>query len=120
MVDDRVYFAAVLTQVVQEVRRTTGEDVTAFAEHVLARMDHGAELYGQHAYMAADRDNLAEATDEYADGISYPLFEQAVLAADPCEQQGEVHQLLFEAMVFSALAHLKVRRARRLRDHPHQ
>lgn len=109
---DRAFFALALDHLARRIQNTHGEDITGFTDHILARIDMGAGQYGDHAYL--ERDNLAEASDEYADGISYPLFELEKLRAAGQPIPYEVAALLTDAMACSAQAHLKVRQARRL------
>ena len=110
--NDRQFFTRVLDSLAARVHATLGQDVTSFTAHVLARIDMGANQYGAHAYL--DRDNLAEASDEYADGISYPLFELQKLRAAGQPIPREAARLLTDAMGHAAIAHLKVTQARQL------
>lgn len=109
---DREFFALSLEHVTRRVRVRTGGDATEFAQLVLARIDMGADQYGDHTYLG--RDNLAEASDEYADGVSYPLFELQKLRARDEPIPTEAAQLLADAMCLCAEAHLKVTQARQL------
>lgn len=108
---DTAYFDTVLEEIANEVRRQTGEDASWFTEHVGRRMVHGAELYGELAYL--ERDNLPEEEDELADCISYPMFELDKLNRLGVDLPEGVHHQLFEVMVGAALLALKVRHVRR-------
>lgn len=114
---DLAYETLVLNELIKEVARQTGEDVTSFIDRVSRRIEHGSTLYGDLAFLEPGRDNLREKADEDADSIAYTLFALHKLNLSKDETPEGVHQLLFESMVHAAIADLKARQARwRLQD----
>lgn len=118
IVEDDVYFDAVLVELGKQIQRHTGENADFFLTRIRARIEHGAQLYGPTAYLDAGRDNLREADDEAADLVAYPLFQLALLNRETTEPPDGVHQLLFDAMLNATAAALKLRHARRLLSQP--
>lgn len=95
-----------------------GLECDSLIDDVKEGLSIGAREYGDDAFFADDRDNYREALAEARDLVCYAMGECQRLFAD--ERDGldsgigdEIRGELLEAAVFAALAHARVRRARR-------
>ncbi len=83
----------------------------AYARKVVARLNLGAQRYGDLAYLT--RDNLAEVEEETPDVAAYAVLElQRLRVSDPSVVD-EVRADLVTAAAYAAIADGFVRRARR-------
>lgn len=110
---DVAYEAAFLDEVVNEAARRAGVDASAYAETVRARLELGAQRYGE-SFRTDERDMLREVCEETPDVCGYSLLELQKLNGTA---SAAVHQHLFEASVHAAIADAHARAARIARAH---
>jgi hypothetical protein len=108
---DHVFEDEFLANVVEEVARRTGIDVTLYPGAVRGRLEEGAHRYTDHGYLDPQRHNLKEVLEETPDIAVYAMLEIQRLSHDGIDAPAELSHHLFEASIFAAIADWHARQA---------